>query len=86
MRKAKFINDIFKSIAVLGVVNALQASANQRHASLGKSMRQIQRSLPAKLHNHANHAATARALINAAAIETFNAIQRVLKRERLEEK
>ena len=49
-------------------------------------MRQIQRSLAAKLHNDANNSTTARAIINAAAVKALNTVQRVFKRERFKEK
>ena len=61
-----------KLLAVLGVLDRVDARADDRHAGVGQRAGQVQRRLPAKLHDHAVR------------LHAVADVQHVLGRQRLE--
>ncbi len=54
LRNLQLVEQLAEALAVLGQVNRLRRSADDGHAGRAQPLRQIQRRLPAKLHNHAD--------------------------------
>ena len=50
---AEFVEHRAEEFAVLGDLDALRAGTDDRHAGLGQALGEVERRLPAKLHDHA---------------------------------
>ena len=63
LRNIEFFEQLSESLAIFRQVDRLGRCADDRHARCKQALRQVQRSLPAKLHNHSDLRARLRLMV-----------------------